>query len=249
MGLLPITLPDGFDTKVSVGDKVKAGEILAERNTNKDEIIHLADLLRINPQKIKKYLKKNLGDKVEIGDVIAVKKGNLGLGQKKVVSDIEGTLIKVDEDEGRLVIRTSTSETKTSQITSPVEGVIEICDNDKIVISSNRNAITARVTTGQDTEGEIIDLGEEVNILEVNLGVAGKIIIGERFERGSVFKALGLGAIGVIGLEIRESEIDDATDRKLKYPIVILDEEEYRKLSKRKGKILIDTKNNSIVLL
>ncbi len=249
MGSLPITLPEGFEIKVSVGDKIGAGETLAQKNTNKDETIHLADFLSVKPQKIKKSLRKNLGEAIKKGDVLAVKSGRLGMGGKKIVSDIEGTLIRIDEEEGKIVIRTTSGGTDVQKITSPVEGVIEICDNDKIVISSDRNAISVKVATGEDIDGELLNLGENVDLLEINAGVNGKIVIGNEFERGSVSKALGLGAIGVIGVEIREAELEDAVERKIKNPIVVLDRDDYNKLSKKKGKVLIDTKNKSIVIL
>jgi len=106
MTLLPVLLPEGFSLKVSTGDHITAGQVLAEgQGQAHEEIIHLAHELKLVPQKAIRALKKNLGDSVSTGEVLAAKKSLLSA--REVISGFSGTIVRIDAESGDVVIRVS----------------------------------------------------------------------------------------------------------------------------------------------
>ena len=56
MTLLPVLLPEGYNAKVSVGDHITAGQVLAEGQEKAQEVIvPLAHQLKLVPQKAIKF--------------------------------------------------------------------------------------------------------------------------------------------------------------------------------------------------
>ena len=98
MTSLPILLPDGFQIKVKSGEKVSAGQVLAESEKSLAVSVSLGPNLGIKKNKVKKYLKKYPGDSVSAGEVIAEVKGVFG--KKTVTSKISGIVSKFDEEAG-----------------------------------------------------------------------------------------------------------------------------------------------------
>jgi len=82
----------GFDTSI-----YKTKEVSEER-------IAVADLLSIHPTKIFQHLKKNVGDIVSQGDIIAIKESLFS--HKKIISHLEGVITEVDHVEGIVLIET-----------------------------------------------------------------------------------------------------------------------------------------------
>jgi len=155
MTLLPVLLPEGFVPKVSVNDKLTVGQIIAEKKEKGiEEVIHVFQILRVPPQKIVKTLRKNLGDSVSKGDVLAIKKGRLRLGTKKIISEFSGTIVKIDEEKGDVLIHTGVGDKNLISIISPVDGIVDFCNNDKIVIKTERHVLLAKRATGEEARGE-----------------------------------------------------------------------------------------------
>ena len=227
MTLLSILL-NGFVPKVSIGDKVIAGQVIAEKNTKRsDEKGDLGKLLGVSPQKVSKYLTRRPGDRVEEGTVIAVKKGSLGLGTKKIESPIAGTVFKFDGETGFIYIRGRREDAETENLFSPVDGTIELCDNKKIVIKTDKEAILADKVSGRGiVQAEITLLGkDEIDPAGINGKIRGKIILGKVFQREAISKALGIGALGIISQNISDEEFEDLAKKNIDTPIFIINEE------------------------
>jgi hypothetical protein len=252
MTLLPILLPEGFAPKVSVDDKLTAGQVIAEKSQKGiEEIIHVSQIFGITPKQMVKSLKKNLGDSVSKGDVVALKKGHLGLGTKKIISEFSGTIIKIDEEKGDVLIHTGLGDKNLVTIISPVDGTVDFCNNDKIVIKTDKETLLATQAVGKEARGELFVIEDkDIDFSEVPAGVVKKIVLGSKFEKGSIFKALGLGALGIIGVEIRESDLEDLEEKEIKSPVFQIEEKDFNKLLKHKEKeVYLDPENKSIVVL
>src|SRR5438105_2270087 len=133
MTSLPVLLSKGFSPLVKSGDVVTVGQILAQNIYKDDVIINLPNDLAIPLAKVKKVLKKNPGDTLSEGEIIAVKKSFLGVHQDAIISRISGTILRYERDTGNLVIKTSYA-TLTENLLSPVDGTVALCDNEKIII-------------------------------------------------------------------------------------------------------------------
>lgn len=247
MILLPIFLPQGSLPKVSVKDKITAGQVIAEKQSvKKDYIIHLTKDFGISAGKIQKSLKKNLGDSVEEGTVIAEKKKVLG--KENIKSPISGIIAKIDEENGDIYIKTLNQE-KGDAIISPVDGVIDFCNNEKIVIKTEKDVVIASDAFGQERMGELL-LIEELDTYKLTNKIENKAILTKSIDKISLFKAIGLEAAGIITLELFGEDFIDFEEKPIKTPVMIVNEEDFKKLTKHnKDKIYMDTKNKSIIVL
>lgn len=250
MTLLPILLPEGYVLKVSANDKLTVGAIIAEKRSSAGEkIIHITSQLNLPPKNILKTLKKNLGDGILKGDFVAEKKGNLGIGSKKVISEFSGTVIKIDEENGDLIIRQAGEEESVETIISPVEGSVDFCNNEKIVIKTDKNAILAQDGLGIEKEGELLYLetAEEEDLKSV---IEGKIILAKTIDRVAVFKAIGLDVSGIVTEDLEGMDFVDLTEKSITTPIMIVNEDDLKKLIKANGKrVYLGGKDKSIVVL
>ena len=245
MILLPIHLSKDFSPIVAKGQKISVGEIIAQKkDISKDDIIHLGDF-GISPQSLKSSLKKNLGDKVQIGDSVAVKKKIFG--GKKILSSVNGTISKIDEQNCNLYIKVE-SVVEVKPLISPVEGIVEICNNEQIVIKTAKNAISVKDALGKDAIGQLLYI--KTLPLGLNESIEGKIIANEILDKVSLYKALGLGAIGIIAVELKELDFIEIQERDINAAIMLIDKEEFKKLEKINGKkVLCDVKGKAILIL
>lgn len=250
MTLLPINLPQGSKPKVKVGDKVKAGDILAENKSSSQNefIIKLTADFGISPRKVKSSLKKNLGDLVKEGEVIAAKTEMLGITSVDVISQFSGTLHKIDEETGEVFLKTL-GESKSEQVVSPVEGEIDFCNNDKIVIKTKSQARVALDGLGPEAQGEILYI-EKFDPDRLSHKVSGKIFLTEKLDKTSLFKIIGLDASGVIMRELIDTDFIELGEKKMQAPVLIVSEDDFNALGKLNGqKIIINGENKSIAVL
>lgn len=262
MTTLPVILSAGFVPLIKGDDTVRAGQIIAKKIFYKECIINIANEFFVSTEKARKYLRKKPGDKINVGDVLAVKKKFLGLSVRKVISRVEGVISRYERDSGNLFI-TLGEEEEVVQIVSPVDGIITLCDNDKIVIGTEKDVYKGRKGAGNAGQGEVFVLedaflqnGSEQKESEISLYYAldsravGKIIVGRNFQRDLLIKSIGMGAIGVIGTEIRNEDIDYVSNRRMNVPLIEVDNDTIEKVIKWKGKkIYLNSPEKLLVLL
>jgi hypothetical protein len=248
MALLPILLPKDFSPKISVSNVVSIGDILASKNTGKEEFIPLAKDLGISSIEALRCLKKGLGDKIEKGEILAEKKKIIGVS--RIFSPFSGTIARLEESTGRLCILTQTQE-NIETIKSPVDGKVTFCDNNKIVLETEKDAVVADKVSGSGIRGELFLIpGEEISPDEVTNNLIKKIALGISFEKAALSKALALGASGIIGVVIKDEDINDFKEREIKNPIFKITLDNFKKLAADKGReVYLDTENKIIIVL
>lgn len=245
MTLLPINLPTGFIPKVSVGEKVTEGKSIAQNSTKTQEsVIHLTKDFGITIKDFKNSLRKNLGDGIKEGDAIAEKKKLLG--KTKILSKISGTIARIDEDNGDIYIK-SLDLGKLDSIVSPVEGVVDFCDNKKIVIKSQKLAFVAKDAIGVDSSGELFI---EDDFTKITDSVNGKIICAKSVSKEYIFKSLSLLASGIITQNLEDLDFLDLSGKEIGGAIILADEDSYKKIIKFEGKkVFLNVSNKSIIIL
>lgn len=247
MTSLPIYLPQGFTPKVSEKDQIKENHVLAEKkDSHRDAFAKVATDLNVSPQKAKEYLKKNPGDIVREGDILAEK--SEFLSKKEVISKVDGTFYRYDEKSGDMIIRVEGGgEAKT--ITSPVDGeVIEVSD-EKIVIKVEKEAILGEIGCGKSASGDVVNLGEKVDFSEIDIKISGKIIAAKKISREAVAKAMGVGAIGIIAQEIPEEEFQNLEEKNIDTPVIMIKEGDFNSFIKDYKKVIMDGQKKIIVKL
>ena len=252
MTSLPILLPYGFSPLVKLNDLISAGQKIAENTAPQEEIINIPKELRISIRKAKKVLQKNPGDAVAQGEVIALKKKFLGMQKEAVISKIAGTILKYERDTGDLYIRTSYTNL-TDSFVSPVDGIVTLCDNEKIVISVEKNVVLGTAATEAKGEGEVyfFETSSLANqIFFIDNKVSGKIVIAERLNRESLTKGIALGAVGFIGIGIEPEDIEYVRQKHKTIPVMQIDHDTLQKLAIwNNKKIYLDGQSRSAVLL
>lgn len=248
---LPIPIPQGFKLQVKEDQKISAGDTIAvKEDFSSDLLINIAQDLGIDPKKVPQSLSKKPGDRVEAGDLIA-KKGGI-LGSREIHSRVSGTIVKLSEEEGTIVVRTDSALNEDSQIkiSSPVDGIVISCDNDKVVLKTDKETILAEKGSGETGFGETLVISQEVvDQKEIDDKVSGKILIAKSITREAAAKAIGLGALGIISQKVSGEYIESLREKMIKTPVLTVSPEGYKKISGKHGKIIADANNLAIVIL
>ncbi len=259
MSSLPIAIPFGFTPKVSEKEKVTVGQIIAERSKEQDIAINLSEAFQLPIRIVSKYVLKNPGDAVEPGQTLARKKGFLGFNRFSVVSKIAGTVLRFERDTGNLIIRLQKSESTSSDaiseaedlLLSPLDGIVTLCNNDQIVIDTDKDVIVGSIGYGQSNTAELFLLPDEktISLHHLDVNSIDKIVIGSVFPRDVLVKAIGMGVAGVIGTEIQDEDLTYIQDKNMHTPIVIIAPEDHRTLRKTKYKKIFMSGDTKTILI
>jgi len=269
MVTLPIPLPTGFSLNVQVGDTVSTGDILAKKDLQKEISINISEILKIPIKKSARTLRRNPGDRVEKGSVLASKKTKFGMGEDVIVSQVEGTVLRYERDNGSIILVPHTDaegiEDKGEEVLrSPIDGIVEVCDNDlptgrqgQILLGTDKDIIAGMSGIGADFTGNVYNITQsqddpegKVQLHFLDSNVIGKIALGGAFDRDVLLKAIGMGVGGVIGYSIKEEDLAHVASRHLSTPVVTVDKEGYLRLlqwSNKKAYVQGDSK--TILLL
>lgn len=245
MNTLPVSLPHGFTSLVAVGDTLTPGEKIAQYTIPDEQTINIPSELEIPLKKVKHSLKKNPGEAVQIGDVIAVKKNFFGSEQAAIISQVAGTVIRYERATGNLIIRITTNAPVQALI-SPVAGTVALCDNKQIVISTTSESIAGTKAVGQSREGEFFLL-DDAGFFHLDNRAIGKVVIGHELTREMLSKAIGIGVIGLVGTEITDHDLAYMAERNAQIPIIAVASHALEQLRKwETGKIYLDITTKTI---
>ncbi len=251
---LPIKLPAGYVCIVSTGDRITAGQSIAQTSGPNEEFVNVPEHLDVSLSKAPKYIVKNPGDTIEEGDILAIRKNFFGKTKAAIISEVKGTVIRYERNTGNLVVTTGETE-NTDDIVSPVDGMIELCNNKEIVIHTGNAVIGKRVIAGSRGEGELSVMKVSFNetspqnvLFYLDKHVAGKIVLGDTFTRDVIIKGSTIGVAGFIAETIPDADIDYLQDKNISIPVIEVDEESVEKLRKMEGEqITIDPQANIIL--
>ena len=254
MTALPVLLPDGFTPIVTIGTVVTAGQVIAQKTTNKEEIVNILQGLNVTRSQIKKVLKKSPGDSLSPGDIIAEKKNFFGKQIAAIVSGVSGTIVRYERDTGDLIVRTDESMT-ASEVISPVDGTVDLCNNKEIVIHTNNAVTGGRVVSGTNNTGELFILeesfadSESSNVLYyLDSRAIGKIVLGGSFSRELLIKGVGIGAAGFLGITIADDDIAYLQEKNITIPVMEIENESMNLLKSKQGKRVVLDAQNKIVI-
>lgn len=255
---LPILLSPGFTPLVTVGDTLTAKQPIAERKaTGNTVVINIAEELTLPAEKAGKTMRKNPGDTIEPGDVIAVRSGFLGMGEQRVVSSVSGTILTYERRTADVTIRIGDEAEKTGEaetLLSPIDGKVAACDNEKIVIETSSNAIAPISGTGASVQAPVLHLKHEADSpLPLHLlspDTIGKIVVAHSLDRDGLVKAIGIEVAGVIVTQLDSKDEDYLNEKDIEMPVLQVSEDDYKKIVKWSGKpAYLEGKKKSIVLL
>jgi hypothetical protein len=254
MTSLPIELPEGFVPLVTQGDSVVIGQKIAEKEAPLDEVVNIIESLKVSRSHAKKSLKKGPGERIEPGDIVAVKKNFLGKEKAKIISQISGTIIRYERDTGNLVVRTD-RETAELELISPVAGTVTLCNNREIVIETEGAYLSDGVTIGESGEGTLLVLRESFDegldsaLYYLDSRAEGKMVLVKSLTRDLVIKGESIGVTGFLGTTITNEDIDYLQQKQLPIPVIEITEELVTNLhSWENKKIMVEVRSKAIIL-
>lgn len=256
MPTLPFELPDGYEPLVKEGDKVTAGQVLAKSQGNPEEIVNVPEHLGVSLKSAGKYIVKEPGDVIEPGEVIAVKKNFFGKTKEMIISEIAGTVLRYERDTGNLIVRND-DVVDEGDIISPVEGVVQLCNNKEIVVRTENAIGGTKVVSGTKIEGELFVLEESFiesgpgNILfYLDSRATGKIVLGTTFSRDVLIKGVGIGAAGFLAQTIADDDIAYLREHNISMPVMEIGEDSVAILKNKNGqKIVLDAQTRTVLFL
>jgi len=189
-----VVIPHGSRMIVKSGDKIKKGEKLSESWASENEVIPVASLLGVSPQKTPKYLVKKIGEKVSEGEIIAQKKDLFS--SVAIKSPTDGQIAEINLKDGSLIVSAGIG---TEGIVSPVSGVINDAVRGKIEIEFEGESFEGEEGGGQEAFGEMVYLpGKKINVLDEIPDVDGKIVFGMEITEAASAKLDAMGGVGLI---------------------------------------------------
>lgn len=237
MTLLPFILPEGFSPLVKEDDKVKEGDILAQNSVPSEVSIDIASDLSIPVRKVRTALKKNPGEQIAEGDVIAEKKGVMG--GKIIKSTIKGTISRLDDETGSLVVKTGENTRGDDKIVCPVDGVVTLATSTKILVKTDKEAIVADKFSGQSYSGEALKL-KSTDVRDIGSDVEDRVVIVDKLTREDLAKLLALGVGAVVTSEIDDSVFSNLEAKSIETPVIRISEKDMEAFSKNVNRVVVD---------
>lgn len=253
MSSLPITVPEGFTTLVAVGDQVIPEQVIARKDAPKEETVNIMEGLNLSRADAKRAVKKNPGEQIIPGDVIAVKKNFFGKAQATIKSNISGTILRYERDTGNLVVRID-QDTSALELISPVAGTVSLCNNKEIVIETHDAVVAGGVALGATGEGTLFVLQESFtgsdNVLYyLDNRVEEKIVLVKTLTRDMIIKGESIGAAGFVGISITNDDIAYLQQKELTLPVLEISEDIASRIKEWENKkVMIDIPAKAIIL-
>lgn len=113
----------------------------------------------------------------------------------------------------------------------------------------DKKAIIAKDGLGNKVTGQLVFIKslETDDLIKI---IEDKIVLIDKIDKVSLFKSLGLGALGVITKELEDFDFLDLSGRYFEEPFLIVSDEDFKKLEKHDRKdIQVNPEEKSITFL
>jgi len=210
-------LPLPGEVRVKKGDKVSHTDILAVTDVpGNAQTMNCADLLGLMPNDrtgscdFQQYMLKKEGEKIEKGEMIALKKEFFGLVKRPLLSPITGSVELISDISGQLILREPPVKV---EITAYVPGTIaEVIPNEGATVECIAAFIQGIFGIGGEAHGEIKVIAKSPDEVltdgQITADCTGKILIGgSMVTLEALQKAVQLGVIGIVVGGIEEETI------------------------------------------
>lgn len=187
---------------ISQGQEVTPADILGEGQAAAGfRTISLSHELKIHPSKVFDCLRRDIGQTIYRGELLAENEGFLGFGKILYPSPVDGIIEFFDENQGSLRIKLLNKKVK---LASGVYGIVDHIDKalGTVTIRTLASLVYGILGSGRERDGIVQVLGPSeqlVSARQITDDMRGQIIVGG----GLVFadaleKAVNLGVAGVV---------------------------------------------------
>lgn len=192
-----LTIPSHAKVFVHKDQRLAPGTNIAQYNLESFlKTIPAADMLKIKPQSITKYLRKGIGEHIEAGQVLIEKKGLLS--SLVVKSPYTGKIDEVDLKKGTLVIASQESGNDNILIT-PFAAKVKDIQKNIITLEIEAILFEAENGAGEQSIGDLyIFSTDKLNVLEIHDEVEGTIVACKSISHDAAAKLDALECRGII---------------------------------------------------
>lgn len=149
-----LNIPSEAVFQVSEGQKVNIGDPFYTVKKSEDVLIPIAKPLGVKAELIFQYTQVVIGSTVKQGDILASAKKFMGT--KKISSDIDGTVVRIDHEEGAITLNAASDQDK-KQVCF-FNGTITSIDQKKSLVTikvGSGVSVSATSIVGGDGGGDV----------------------------------------------------------------------------------------------
>ncbi len=184
---------------VKEGDKVEAESVVAHCEVSAGQrLVKVAHVLGISRKSVKKHLLRSIGDRIYQGEIIARKKGVLGVGKRELRSPVDGVITDIDQN-GDIIVKFLPMPVR---LVAGAPGLVSNVREDSITVRTFGTEIKGATGLGKAREGivKIIAKPNEFIIPQkIDASCQGRIVVGGSYlDRAAIEKALTVGVKGIV---------------------------------------------------
>ena len=207
---------------ITVGQQVTPADIIGTALISSGfRTLNLADALSVSADKINKYLKKQIGQRVYKDELLAFKEGGLLGGKKIVLSPTDGTLDHINPKTGEIRL---THLAKKVDLPSGVFGIVEKADNERGIatIKTQVSRVYGMFGSGRWRDGNLIILGSRdslINKADISPKYDDHILVGgSLIFKDAITAAISAGINGIITGGINAQDYRSMAGGKISFP-------------------------------
>ncbi len=204
-------LPLKGQVLVQVGDSVNPDTVVARTELpGPVTTVRVAERLGVEPRELTKYLLKQVGDKVQAGEIIAERKSFFGLFTSRVTSPITGTIDFISEATGNIGIRHLPTPV---EVTAYLRGlVIEVLPEEGAVVATRGVFVQGIFGLSGERHGQISLLADSPDEVVPDTKVSdehkGKVLIAGALAHWRLMEAAKrVGAVALVTGGVLDTDI------------------------------------------
>lgn len=211
---------DKIKLSVKEGQEITPQTIIGQKEEFREEkIVPLAAILGVSPSTVTKYLKTGIGEEVEKGQVIAVKKSMFS--QTAFKSPYGGKIKEINLRNGEIIFGTINMG-KVFDIILPINGKVKSIRSDELEITVSGIVLKGLKGKGPDVWGKIVYFPKEnLEILDRFNNIENSIVCCNKLNEETSLK---LEVIGTKGLVVK------LPPPKTNLPFILVEDSEFRKI-------------------
>jgi hypothetical protein len=201
--VIKLSLPDGKQPLIKEGDTVDFDTPLIKVIEKKEKKISLAQELDIPAKDIFLSLTKNVGEKIEKDEVLAVKKTLLS--KKTYISEFSGIVKEIDHQDGTITL--TVSENEGEKINSFFKGKVKKISEKEIELEVQEAVKFELKSATNFFGGEVIFVTDD-SLDKIKDDISNKIVIIKKIDEYNQLKLEVIGVAGFVSIEPLSQELD-----------------------------------------
>ncbi len=206
-------LPLKGQVLVSLGEKVEPATAVARTELpGNAQVVRAAQMLGVEVRDLPNALRKQVGDRIAKGELLAETRSFFGLFRSVLNSPVAGVLEAVSDTTGNLTVREAPIPV---EVPAYVEGVVvEVMPEEGVVVETHGAMIQGIFGVGGERQGRLrLAVSSPDQVLDENAVPAdsqGEILVGGSLVTGGALRrAAAVGAVGIVAGGIIDRELVD----------------------------------------